>query len=54
MVTTISHKNQYIIYIREQEDKTQYGYKKEMERPVRKHKPPDLSFVEAFCTSFVT
>jgi len=53
MVTTISHKNQYIIYIREQEDNAQYGYK-EMERPVRKHKPPDLSLVEAFCTSFVT
>jgi hypothetical protein len=44
-----------MIYVREQEAKAQYGYKKEMERPVRKqHKPPDPSLVEAFCTSFVT
>jgi len=55
MVTTILHENQYMIYVTEQEAKAQYGYKKEMERPVRKqHKPPDLSLVEAFCTSFVT
>jgi hypothetical protein len=55
MVTTISHENQYMIYVREQEGKAHYGYKKEIERPVRKqHKPPDLSSVEAFCTSFVT
>jgi hypothetical protein len=50
MVTTISHKNNYMKYIREQEAKAQYGCKKEMKRPVRKHKPPDLSLVEAFHT----
>jgi len=55
MVTTTSNENQYIIYVREQEAKAQYSYKKEMDRPVRKqHKPPDLSLVEAFCISFVT
>jgi hypothetical protein len=53
-MVTISHKNKHMIYIREQEARAQYGSKKEMERPVRKHKPPDLSLVEAFHTSYTT
>jgi len=31
----VSHENQYMIYVREQEAKARYGYKKEMERPVK-------------------
>jgi len=54
MVTTISHENQYMIH-KGTGSQGPYSYKKEMERPVRKqHKPPDLSLVEAFCTSSVT
>jgi hypothetical protein len=30
MVTTISHENQYMIYVTEKEAKAQYGYRKEM------------------------